>query len=665
MSKRRVYFNEFNVLMDNAVYLPLVFGLLQAYAQTFPDLRENYEFMPFLFMRDELDNILKHYDNPSVAAFSVSMWNANLSMEVAKRVKQRWPDCLTVFGGPHIAYDPKEFFAQHPFVDVTVRGDGEQTFAGVLTRFLQSRDFGGVPGISFRGAKGECIKSLAEHAPAKELDVYPSPYVSGVFDEIMGQHKDLEFQAIVETNRGCPFNCAFCFWGQGGLNTRFRFFSEEYVKQTADWLGRNKIGYVFCADSNFGMFKRDPDLARFFAEAKKKYGYPEKFRVCYGKNAQESIYETAKILSDANLAKTITLARQSNDPQTLKNIQRSNIKMEVYNNLQQRYHDQEMPTYTELILGLPGESYQTFIDGLEEILKSLLDNQVFIYHCQVLPNTKLGSKEYKEQFGIVTKAVPLNEVHAAVRPRELTTEYEDIIVATSSMSVEDWRKATILSWVTQLFHGLKASFFINNYLVDRFAIKHIDFLLYLSEMHMPAHLNFIREEIQIFQNAVESLLQGNSRCQVAPDFSNIYWEPEEAAFFNIVKNKQEFYAQMYELVCHFLNSQGIAFDAEEVKTVVDYQEARVPDYKPVTQTQFEFNYNVVEYFDKYFKKERCALERKPQSMVLVDRKDYQGDKRAFAKEIMLFGRKNNRTISRVQKIQDNPQGDYLVSTASR
>ena len=81
--KKEVYFNEYNVLMSNAVYLPLASGLLQAYSTATPVIRENYQFMPFLFIRSHPEKILAQYKNPCVAAFSVSMWNMNLSIAIA------------------------------------------------------------------------------------------------------------------------------------------------------------------------------------------------------------------------------------------------------------------------------------------------------------------------------------------------------------------------------------------------------------------------------------------------------------------------------------------------------------------------------------------------------------------------------------------------------
>jgi len=61
--KKRIYLCEFNLLMENSVYLPAVSGLLHAYADTFPDLKENYEFQPYIYYRDKIENIITKFDN--------------------------------------------------------------------------------------------------------------------------------------------------------------------------------------------------------------------------------------------------------------------------------------------------------------------------------------------------------------------------------------------------------------------------------------------------------------------------------------------------------------------------------------------------------------------------------------------------------------------------
>ena len=129
---KRVYFNEFNILLGNTTHFPLDSGLLQAFALSRPNRAAHDSFEPFLFHIDRPESILDRYENPSAAAFSFCMWNEQLSLRVARNVKDHWPDCLIVLGGPQVPHDPTQFFADHPFVGVSVRGEGEEPCPDVL-----------------------------------------------------------------------------------------------------------------------------------------------------------------------------------------------------------------------------------------------------------------------------------------------------------------------------------------------------------------------------------------------------------------------------------------------------------------------------------------------------------------------------------------------------
>ena len=161
------------------------------------------------------------------------------------------------------------------------------------------------------------------------------------------------------------------------MSTKYRFHSLDRVKGILDWCGQHKIEYVFNADSNFGMHPRDYQIAEFLVEAKSRLGYPDKFRTCFGKNTDERIFKVAKLLHEHGLEKGITLARQSNDEEVLKNIKRQNIKLETYKSLQLMFNESGIPVYTELILGLPGETYESWLRGIDDILNSGIRNQLF------------------------------------------------------------------------------------------------------------------------------------------------------------------------------------------------------------------------------------------------------------------------------------------------
>jgi len=642
--KRDVYLHEFNVVMEGNIYLPLVCGLLKTYALTVPAVRENYRFMPFLFIREDPEKILVAYGAPAVGAFSVSMWNMNLSLTVARALKERFPDCLIVFGGPHVPFEAGAFFRQYPFIDVAVRGEGEQAFAEILTRNLESRDFGGIPGLSYRGLDGACVRNAAERPFVKDLDVFPSPYLEGAYDDLFA--RDIGLQAIVETNRGCPYNCSYCFWGKAGLSKRYCLFSLERVKAVAEWCGRRRIRYVFCADANFGTFKRDLTIAEYFVETKRRYGFPEKFRVCYAKESEETVFEIGRLLHEHDMEKSITMARQTNSAQAARNVGRKNIRMEVFNRLQEKYNEAGVPVYTELILGLPGETYASFLEGIEDLLRSGLKNQIFVYLCQVYPNTELAEKGYQERLRVVTVQIPLHETHAAVRPVGTIEEMEEIIVGSFSMTTDDWKKMAVVAWVTQLFHSLKLGFYVMLYLHDRCGVGYAAWLEHVALLKMrPDVAPILTREVATLHEVAAAIAGGAARTRVLPEFGDIYWDPDEAAYLSIVADKGAFFEELAAVTTQYLEAAGLPHDREELAEVVRYQDAVVPHFDD-QQTRYSFQYNIPEYFDRYFSKERVALARRPLTMTLAQARDFKGDKKTFAREVVLFGRKSDRMVRR-------------------
>ena len=210
MSKLKIQLHEFNVVCGAYRYLPYSTGLLRAYAETDPLIREAYEFLPFQYEMDTERGVWDKYtDTPDVAAFSVAMWNEQLNLTIAKGLKQTYGDrILIVFGGCHVPHHPKEYMEKYPFIDVCVRGDGEEAFRDILVRRTDKsfRDMEGIIDVTWR--VGDSINENPGKRPfEKDLDKFPSPYAAGLFDELVQNRKGGKngWQAILESNRGCPF----------------------------------------------------------------------------------------------------------------------------------------------------------------------------------------------------------------------------------------------------------------------------------------------------------------------------------------------------------------------------------------------------------------------------------------------------------------------------
>jgi 2-(S-pantetheinyl)-carbapenam-3-carboxylate methyltransferase len=651
-----VYFNEYNIRMGAVSYLPLVSGLLRSYAETFPDIKDSYRFMPFVYAMDRPAAILaKYIEPPDVACFSSLMWNEQLNYRIAREVKARYPHCLVVFGGPNVPMPPQHsvegWLVHHPYIDVAVRGEGEDAFVDILRAYKDGTPLSHIPGVAVNSGGMICFNSL-ERVFDRDMS-YPSPYLDGVYDDVLaeGTANGHQFQAIIETNRGCPFPCTFCYWGRGGLSRRYRFKDLARVTAEIDWMGRHGIRYVFNADSNFGMHPRDHEIADAIVATKQTYGFPEKFRTCFGKNTDERIFQIGALLHAHGLEKGITLARQSNDTTTLDNIKRTNIKMATYVNLQSRFNDLNIPIYSEMILGLPGETAASWRRGVDELLEGGVKNQLFVYLCQVLTNTEMAEAAYRKKFGLQTKVIKLAEIHGEARPADFVDEYEEIIIGTNSMPHEDWKAALRFSYVMMLFHSLKLAYYVMILMLDRYGVKMSAFIEHVASRRF-AGKPLLTRELDFYDEIIARMMErGEHRGTVLPEYGDIYWDVEEASFLRLTRDGMAFYDELVGLVYDFLYDAGIEYDAALVSQAVLYQEMRIPSQCQVAAGEVIFNWNLPEYFDRRFSSSPVPLVERVSSMTVTPVR-WGGDLRRFARESILWGRKSGTMLTPVSYGQE-------------
>ena len=640
----RVFFNEYNPWLNQTAYLPLVSGKLRAYAETSETVRRHYDFQPFLFHIDRPQAILEQYDRPAVAAFSSSIWNEQLCLHVAREVKRQWPDCLIIFGGTQVPHHSLAFLGEHSFIDVCVRAEGEEPFKRILEQHIHGRDLSGIANVTWRGPDGALVENLEPAEFARDLDVYPSPYVEGLFDPIIEAHSDTRFQAIIETNRGCPFHCTFCYWGKGGLSRKYRYSSIERVRAEMEWIGRNRVAFVYNADSNFGMNRRDEDIAGIFVDIRQRFGFPEKVVNLYGKNTDERIFSIAKLLYDNGMHKGVGLSRQSMNGDVLENIKRDNIKMSVYASLQSKFEEIGIPVFCELILGLPGETYDSFADGMSELLEISLHSQLVIVVCEVYPNTEMGDPDYQRKHGIVTKRNTAYGVHSVARDPEWVDEHIDYIVATNSMPPADWRRAGALAWATMSLTGLRLGYYILQYLHDVFGCRHMDFIRFVAESCgrvVPG--GFWQREIGHYDAYMGRIADGEGRAVLVPGFGDIYWSIEEATFLRAIDAADDFYAEMEAMVTAFLTARNIPVDGPQLAEVVLYQKLRMPTPKPRSAGPYPFSLGV----PGFFADPTAGLTARPQ-WVSLDVADFDVERQRFAVERLLWARRGGKFEVQIQ-----------------
>ena len=633
--KKNIYFIQPNTLLGNSIYFPYAVGVLASYALQFEDLKSKYELAGIIFKEDSSEEVMNSIDNPFIVGFSNYFWNYSYNLEQAKNIKEKYPECTIIFGGHQVSRE-SDFLEKYPFIDILIFGEGEIPFTRILRALAENKTFDGIPNISYRNEKGEIRKGEDK---AEGVDNYPSPYLTGVFDKLLNVPENLEFNAQLETNRGCPYHCSFCDWCDYDLP--MRLFPMERVKKDLEWISEHKISYCMCVDSNFGLFPRDEEIAEFAVNLKKKNGFPDKFGACFAKDKTDRIFTINKMFNDVGMSKGVSLAFQSMSEEVLENISRKNMNKDKLSDQLELYHKAGIPTYTELILGLPGETLKSFSEGICELLERGQHDSINVFRCEVYPNSTLSNKAYMEKFGIKTAVNKLNINHCAISNAVFSGGLE-YIIETSTMSEEDLVKATVFSACIQSVHC--------HGLLQCFAI-------YLHNAKGVAYYNFYDSFINYFaerEGVIGDTIRRISRCiestahsevdlsYINREFGDITWPYEEAMLLDYIYKLDEFYNEAEEFI------KGFNIEEDVMNELMSYQKNTIviPSSNNVTEN---YSYDWKNYFYNILANKEASLE-KAETKLHFFAEDVPADWENYAKKIIWYGRRNKKTIRAVEKI---------------
>lgn len=634
-----VYLHQFNQAYDETVYLPLSIAYLKAACDANDYIKSKFRFGKMIYSRDAISAIMPKYENPAIVGFSLYVWNEKISLKLAEEIKKKYPDCIVVFGGPSVPTESEKFLSKCPYIDYMVHGEGEFSFVELLVALGQNKNLLDISGISFFH-DGKYYNTGERHR-LKELDEIPSPFLNGTFDELLDD--PYKFQGIWETNRGCPFQCSFCYWGSN-LKAKISLFSMERLQAEVDWMADHEIEFIYAADANFGILARDVDICELVVQSKIKRNYPQSFFINYSKNTDERVFKIAKRFYDYDLCKGTTLSLQSLDDDVLNYIKRRNIKMSAFKSLQRMYREAGVPSYTELILPLPGETLDTFIDGLEETLQSGGHDQLYVHLCRLLPNTEMASDESRFRFGLKTRLIPIHN-HANVGQECVgEKEFEEIVIETNTLPPPDWKLACAMSWMVITNICLKASYFVSLYLFHEHGVKFTEFFRYILDF-VKAHPNevpLMSKEHSRFDDYIRSLLErdGGVDFSDVPGLFAIRWPIEEVTFIVYSANKDTFYAEMETITKNFLLSKGIQPDEQLLSELYDYQRNRLVSYK-IGQTETALNWNFGKFAAAAILNEPVKLEKCQYKSILSEEYVYE-TYHDFLKHHVWYGRRRKR-----------------------
>ena len=157
-------------------------------------------------VRETIERLM-HEVQPDVVGLSIMTFQRRTAHRIARLVKRLQPATRIVVGG----YDPSlasQVYEQPGWdVDAIVRGEGDITFRELLRRWEQSSDPVDVTGLSYRTDAG-WVRNPDRAASSLTADeIKPPDRSARVLDgyTFIGRQVD-----VVETSRGCTYDCSFC-----------------------------------------------------------------------------------------------------------------------------------------------------------------------------------------------------------------------------------------------------------------------------------------------------------------------------------------------------------------------------------------------------------------------------------------------------------------------
>lgn len=376
---RKVLLGSFSVINDD--WLPYASGCLISYCKSIDNIRDHYTFLDPLYKQKPVEEYYNQLVQADILGLTCYVWNQSYNDAVATYFRDINPQGIIVYGGPQVPedIDLKKIYDDNSPADYSIAGLGEIAFA----EWLQ--------GLPISGTK---------------LTAMPTPYLDGTFNTLLAT--DQKFKVSFETNRGCPYSCSFCDWG-GQARSKVTFFDVGLVKDTIEYIYQHKnITELEILDANFGIVENDVHYIDHMIDCQVRYD--NKLKISYSGLAKNGSKHLPKILSKVFDhfpidQRNLKISFQTHTAKVLSIVDRSNIDNSKLIPLIEEFKAKNIPTTSEMIIGLPGETADSWLKTLHYNYHDLGIDFIRTYILHVVANTPLYEKAYRDKWQIKTKHV--------------------------------------------------------------------------------------------------------------------------------------------------------------------------------------------------------------------------------------------------------------------
>jgi radical SAM superfamily enzyme YgiQ (UPF0313 family) len=339
-----------------------------------------------------------------IIGFSCYIWNIAATLHVISRLKLARPEVTIIVGGPEVSYETEQLLLDHPEIDYCITGEGEQSFADLLSGLLAQRG----PQVEREGAQQPTASLERRIIPGDSvvLDELASPYPTNLRERY--RHK----LVYLETSRGCPFSCQYCL----SANTRsVRYFPWERVK--AEFIKLLDAGFpqIKLIDRTFNANPaRALQIFRFLVEENAKRG-------AFAGSKPPTIFHfeiSADILTEGLLSYLeevppglfqFEIGIQSTTPEVLTEIQRRSDWQVLSKTIKRLAKPSNIHLHLDLIAGLPQETFDSFQESFDDVY-GLGGQRIQLGFLKLLKGS--GLRQRSQELGLIFDPYPPYEIIA-------------------------------------------------------------------------------------------------------------------------------------------------------------------------------------------------------------------------------------------------------------
>jgi len=311
-----------------------------------------------------------------------------------------------------------------------------------------------------------------------------------------------------------------------------------------------------------------------------------------------------KLLDAPGFNQGLTLSVQSLDVDVLENIRRKNMEMNKLEEVFELCEQRNIPTYTELILGLPGESLQSWKDNFWKLFRMGNHTGLTVFQAQLLENAEMNLLQ-KKLFKIDSQRV--TDYFSGSYSNEHIEEGIDIITSTKDLPFETMLDAEIFSWYINTFHINGVST-----LLSRLVYKYldIDYSAFYEELFEFLQQDewFVKEQAEVRQYFSNWMTQGQIRHPNIGGIEIHGWNLIHRSILNMHVEHQ--YENIFAKLEQFM--QRYDLPQELLDNAMKFQKKYLIAYDDIAQypQKLELDYNIWEYltFDQPLQQGRVTYD---------------------------------------------------------